>query len=91
LDNIVNFHLAQVSNRAIDSHNNLIERIKWIGFGFRGFESYRIRALLDAGKPNWHAGLNRRPMTSRTPPESEQPIWTLTGTLLSTWWDVCEV
>jgi hypothetical protein len=23
------------------------------GFGFRNFENYRIRALLDAGRPNW--------------------------------------
>jgi transposase len=33
--------------------NNLIKWIKRIGFGFRNFESYRIRALLYAGKPNW--------------------------------------
>jgi len=26
---------------------------KRIGFGFRNFENYRIRALLCAGKPNW--------------------------------------
>jgi transposase len=31
--------------------NNLIKRIKRIGF--RNFENYRIRALLYAGKPNW--------------------------------------
>ena len=24
-----------------------------IGFGFRNFENYRIRALLYAGRPNW--------------------------------------
>ena len=29
------------------------ERIKHIGFGFRNFTNYRIRALLYAGKPNW--------------------------------------
>ncbi len=29
------------------------KRIKRIGFGFRNFENYRIRALLYAGKPNW--------------------------------------
>ena len=33
--------------------NNLIKRIKRIGFGFRNFENHRIRALLYAGKPNW--------------------------------------
>ena len=33
--------------------NNLIKRIKRVGFGFRNFENYRIRVLLYAGKPNW--------------------------------------
>jgi len=33
--------------------NNLIKRIKRIGFGFRRFSHYRIRILLYAGKPNW--------------------------------------
>ena len=36
-----------------ESLNNLIKRIKRIGFGFRNFENYRIRALLYAGRPNW--------------------------------------
>jgi hypothetical protein len=35
------------------TRGNLIKRIKRIGFGFRNFENYRIRALLYAGKPNW--------------------------------------
>ena len=52
-DKIVNFHLARVSNGPTESLNNLIKRIKRIGFGFRNFENYRIRALLYAGKPNW--------------------------------------
>ena len=39
------------------------ERIKRIGFGFRNFTNYRIRALLYAGKPNWDL------LTSVTPPE----------------------
>jgi transposase len=50
---IVNFHLARVSNGPTEALNNLIKRIKRIGFGFRNFENYRIRALLYAGKPNW--------------------------------------
>jgi transposase len=50
---ITNFHLARVSNGPTESLNNLIKRIKRIGFGFRNFENYRIRALLYAGKPNW--------------------------------------
>jgi transposase len=49
---IANFHLTRLSNGPTESINNLIKRIKRIGFGFRNFENYRIRALL-AGKPNW--------------------------------------
>jgi transposase len=52
-DKLCNFHLARVSNGPTESMNNLIKRIKRIGFGFRNFENYRIRALLYAGKPNW--------------------------------------
>ena len=52
-DKIVNFHLARLTNGPTESINNLIKRIKRIGFGFRNFENYRIRALLYAGKPNW--------------------------------------
>ena len=50
---ICNFHLARVTNGPTEALNNLIKRIKRIGFGFRNFENYRIRALLYAGKPNW--------------------------------------
>jgi transposase len=32
--------------------NDLIKRIKRIGLGFRNFENYRVRALLNARKPN---------------------------------------
>jgi transposase len=52
-DKLCNFHLARVSNGPTESLNNLIKRIKRIGFGFRNFENYRIRALLYAGRPNW--------------------------------------
>ena len=52
-DKICNYHLARVSNGPTEALNNLIKRIKRIGFGFRNFENYRIRALLYAGKPNW--------------------------------------
>jgi transposase len=52
-DKLCNFHLARVSNGPTESLNNLIKRIKRVGFGFRNFENYRIRALLYAGKPNW--------------------------------------
>jgi transposase len=52
-DKLCNHHLAKVSNGPTESLNNLIKRIKRIGFGFRSFKNYRIRALLYAGKPNW--------------------------------------
>lgn len=52
-DKLCNYHLAKVSNGPTEAMNNLVKRIKRIGFGFRNFENYRIRALLYAGKPNW--------------------------------------
>jgi transposase len=52
-EKLCNFHLARVSNGPTESLNNLIKRIKRVGFGFRNFENYRIRVLLYAGKPNW--------------------------------------
>ena len=52
-EKICNYHIAKVSNGPTEALNNLIKRIKRIGFGFRNFENYRIRALLYAGKPNW--------------------------------------
>jgi transposase len=50
----VAWHQAFVSNGPTEAVTNLIKRIKRIGFGFRRFTRYRIRVLLDAGKPNWH-------------------------------------
>ncbi|MGF1617264.1 MAG: transposase, partial [Acidimicrobiia bacterium] len=52
-DHIVAWHQARVSNGPTEAINNLIKRIKRIGFGFRRFRNYRIRALLYAGRPNW--------------------------------------
>jgi transposase len=52
-DKIVNYHIARMSNGPTEALNNLIKRIKRVGFGFRNFENYRIRALLYAGRPNW--------------------------------------
>jgi transposase len=43
---ICNYHLARVSNGPTEALNNLIKRIKRIGFGFRNFDNYRIRTLL---------------------------------------------
>jgi len=47
---IVAWHRARVSNGPTEAVNNLIKRI---GFGYRRFSNYRIRALLYAGQPNW--------------------------------------
>jgi transposase len=52
-EKICNFHLAGMSNGPTEALNNLIKRVKRVGFGFRNFENYRIRVLLYAGKPNW--------------------------------------
>lgn len=50
---ITNWHHCRISNGPTEGANNLIKLAKRIGFGFRNFTNYRIRALLHAGKPNW--------------------------------------
>ncbi len=50
---ITAWHKAFVSNGPTEAVNNLVKRIKRIGFGFRSFTHYRIRVLLYAGNPNW--------------------------------------
>jgi transposase len=52
-DQILAWHDASVSNGPTEAINNLIKRIKRVGFGFRKFTHYRIRVLLYTGKPNW--------------------------------------
>lgn len=52
-DKLCNWHHTKISNGPTEGLNNLIKRIKRIGFGFTNFRNYRIRALLYAGKPNW--------------------------------------
>ena len=47
------WHAARVSNGPTEAVNNLIKRIKRVGFGFTRFANYRIPVLLHAGKPNW--------------------------------------
>ncbi len=41
-----------MTNGPTEAVNNLIKRVKRIGFGFRRFHHYRIRALLYAGRPD---------------------------------------
>jgi len=50
---IVGWHRSRVSNGPTEAVNNLIKRIKRVGFGFRQFAHYRLRVLLYAGRPNW--------------------------------------
>jgi transposase len=52
-EEITNWLQARVSNGPTEALNNLIKRVKRSGYGFRNFESYRIRILLYAGKPTW--------------------------------------
>jgi transposase len=52
-EKICNYHLARITNAPAEGLNNLIKRVKRVGYGFRNFENYRIRVLLYAGKPNW--------------------------------------
>ncbi|MBK9178730.1 MAG: ISL3 family transposase [Acidimicrobiales bacterium] len=51
---IAAWHLAHVSNGPTEAVNNLVKRVKRVAFGITNFRNYRIRALLYAGKPNWH-------------------------------------
>lgn len=53
-DQILAWHEAKVTNGPTEATNNLIKRIKRIGFGFRKFAHYRIRVLLYCGTPNWN-------------------------------------
>ena len=52
-DQILAWHTAQVTNGPAETMNNLVKRIKRVGFGFRRFAHYRIRVLLYAGRRNW--------------------------------------
>lgn len=61
IDQIVAWHEARVTNGPTEGANNLIKRIKRVGFGFRNFATYRIRVLLYAGRPNWDLLATVRP------------------------------
>lgn len=52
-EKIMAFHFARVTNGPTEGLNNLIKRVKRVGFGFSNFKNYRIRALPYADKPNW--------------------------------------
>ncbi len=50
---IIAWHRSHASNGPTEAVNNLVKRVKRAAFGFRTFRSFRVRALLYAGKPNW--------------------------------------
>jgi len=52
-DQIAAWHQAHVSDGPTEAANNLIKRIKRVGFGLTRFRNFRIRVLLYAGRPNW--------------------------------------
>jgi Transposase len=54
-----------VSNGPTEALNNLIKRIKPIGFGFRNFNNYRIRTLLYARQTQLaRPRIHHRPVTT---------------------------
>jgi transposase len=61
-DQIVAWHRALVSNGPTEAVNNMIKRIKPIGFGFQRLARYRLRVLLYAG---WPRSPCRRAVPSR--------------------------
>jgi hypothetical protein len=69
-DKIANFHVARVTNGPTEALNNLIKRIKRIGFGFRNFENYRIRAFALRRHAELACARLDRPVRSQTPPDS---------------------
>ena len=62
-----------VPNGPTEATNDLIKRIKRIGFGFCNFENYRIRALLHAAKRTGVSWARSSSGEGRDPPESEEP------------------
>lgn len=52
-DQIVAWHWSHVTNGPTEASNNLIKRIKRVGFGITNFDNCRIRVLLYGGRPNW--------------------------------------
>jgi transposase len=69
-DQIVAWHHALVSNGPTEAVNNLIKRIKRIGFGFRRFAHLPDPRLLYAGKPNWDLLATVTPRWGGMPPRT---------------------
>ena len=73
-DKIANFHLARVTNGPTEALNNLIKRIKRIGFGFRNFENYRIRPCSTPAVRTGGYWARSSSGECATPPDSEEPL-----------------
>lgn len=50
---VLAYHQAHHTNGPTEAINNLIKRVKRIGYGFTNFTNYRTRVLLYADKPHW--------------------------------------
>jgi transposase len=59
---ILRWHRTRLTNAATEGTNLVIKNIKRLGFGFRNFDTYRLRLLLRCGAPWQH-----RPVASIRP------------------------
>ncbi len=74
-----------MTNGPTETANNLVKRIKRIGFGFRRFAHYWLRVLLYAGRPTGTASRPSHPAELRRA-DLARPIpqrWTLPRDQLS--------
>lgn len=51
---ILRWHRTRLTNAATEGTNLVIKNINRLGFGFRNFETYRLRLLLRCGAPWQH-------------------------------------
>ena len=78
----------RLSNGPTEALNNLIKRIKRVGFGFRNFENYRSGRCSTPANRTGVSWPDRRPTSRRTPPESEEPLLRATPMPQPSWTDV---
>jgi transposase len=64
------WHTARASNGPTEAANNLIKRIKRIGFGFTRFANYRIRVLLSPASPTGTYSPRSHPTEIRSAPKA---------------------
>ncbi len=73
-DEIIAWHRSHASNGPTEAANNLIKRVKRAAFGFRSFKSFRIRALLYAGKPMSMANFKYPLVATKSPHPCEREL-----------------